>query len=47
MITTYFGLITAIPSIILYTIINNKTTRIIDDIDEHSVKLIHLLTGSK
>lgn len=47
MITTYFGLITAIPSIILYTIINTKTTRIIDDIDEHSVKLIHLLTGSK
>lgn len=47
MITTYFGLITAIPSIILYTIVNNKTTRIIDDIDEHSVKLIHLLTGSK
>ncbi|MFH1861749.1 MAG: MotA/TolQ/ExbB proton channel family protein, partial [bacterium] len=47
MITTYFGLITAIPSIILYTIINTKTTAIIDDIDEHSVKLIHLLTGSK
>jgi len=47
MITTYFGLITAIPSIIVYTVINTKTTDIIDDIDEHSVKLIHLLTGSK
>lgn len=47
MITTYFGLITAIPSIIIYTVINTKTTSIIDDIDEHSVKLIHLLTGSK
>ncbi len=47
MITTYFGLLTAIPAIVLYTIVNTKTTRIIDDIDEHSVKLIHLLTGSK
>lgn len=47
MITTYWGLITAIPAIILYTIINTKTNDIIDDIDEHSVKLIHLLTGSK
>ena len=47
MITTFFGLITAIPSILLYTVINTKTTKIIDDIDEHSVKLIHLLTGSK
>ncbi|TKJ42204.1 hypothetical protein CEE37_00570 [candidate division LCP-89 bacterium B3_LCP] len=47
MITTYFGLLTAIPSIVVYTVINTKTTKIIDDIDEHSVKLIHLLTGSK
>ncbi|RJP75413.1 MAG: MotA/TolQ/ExbB proton channel family protein [Candidatus Zixiibacteriota bacterium] len=47
MITTYWGLVTAIPSIILYTVINTKTNSIVDDIDEHSVKLIHLLTGSK
>jgi biopolymer transport protein ExbB/TolQ len=47
MITTYWGLITAIPAIIMYTWINTTTNGIIDDIDEHSVKLIHLLTGSK
>jgi len=47
MITTYWGLITAIPAIVIYTLLNTKTGDIIDDIDEHSVKLIHLLTGSK
>ena len=44
MFTTFGGLINAIPSIVLYSILNTKTTSIIDDIDEYSVKLIHLLT---
>ncbi len=47
MFTTMWGLIVAIPCIIMYTLINTKTNDIIDDIDEHSVKLIHLLTGGK
>lgn len=47
MYTTMWGLTTAIPAIFFYTIINNKTQSILDDIDEHSVKLIHLLTGGK
>ncbi len=47
MFTTLWGLIVAIPSIAVYTLINAKANSIVDDIDEHSVKLIHLLTGSR
>ena len=42
--TTLTGLAVAIPSILFYTILHNKTTRIIDEIDEHTVKLINLMT---
>jgi biopolymer transport protein ExbB len=42
--TTLFGLAVAIPAIIAYTIIHNKTNQIIDEIDEHTVKLINLMT---
>ena len=42
--TTLAGLAVAIPAILIYTILHNKTTRIIDDIDEHTVKLINLIT---
>lgn len=42
--TTLFGLAVAIPSILMYTILHNKTTRIVDEIDEHTVKLINLMT---
>ena len=47
MLTTLWGLIVAIPATVMYTFINGKTSSILDDIDEHSVKLIHLLTGGK
>jgi biopolymer transport protein ExbB/TolQ len=47
MFTTLFGLMVAIPSIVLYSTVNTKAMSIIDDIDEHSVKLIHLLTGNR
>ncbi len=43
--TTFGGLINAIPAILLYTWINTKANAIVDDIDEYSVKLIHLLTS--
>jgi len=43
--TTLMGLIIAVPAIIFYTFINNKTIKIIDEIDEHVVKLINLITG--
>ena len=42
--TTLAGLAIAIPSIAFYTILHNKTNRIIDEIDEHTVKLINLIT---
>jgi len=42
--TTLTGLAIAIPAIIFYTIIHNKTNQIIDEIDEHTVKLINLIT---
>jgi biopolymer transport protein ExbB len=44
--TTFMGLFVAIPTILVYTFIHNKTTKIIDEIDEHTVKLINLITGS-
>jgi len=47
MLTTLWGLVIAIPSIISYTLISTKANNIVDDIDEHSVKLIHLMTRGK
>ncbi len=45
--TTLTGLIIAVPSILFYTFIHNKTIKIIDEIDEHTVKLINLITGNQ
>ncbi|MBD3391542.1 MAG: MotA/TolQ/ExbB proton channel family protein [Chitinivibrionales bacterium] len=36
--TTFSGLAVAIPSIILYALFRSKTQRIIDEIDEHSLR---------
>ncbi|HHE47007.1 MAG TPA: MotA/TolQ/ExbB proton channel family protein [Bacteroidetes bacterium] len=47
MLTTLGGLIVAVPAIMAYTFLNAKINAIIEDIDEHSVKLIHLLTGGR
>ena len=41
--TTLFGLAVAIPSILAYTMIHSKTIQIIDEIDEHTVKLINMI----
>lgn len=45
--TTIFGLLIAIPSLIVYTYISNRTSKIIDELDEHLVKLINLITGNR
>jgi len=45
--TTIFGLAVAIPTLIFYNIIQNKTAQIIDEMDEHLVKLINLITGNR
>lgn len=45
--TTAFGLIVAIPSMLAHAVIEASTRKIIDEIDEYSVKLINLLVSKK
>jgi biopolymer transport protein ExbB len=45
--TTIFGLFVAIPMLVLYTVVQAKTQKIIDEMDEHLVKLINLITGNR
>ncbi|APF19770.1 MotA/TolQ/ExbB proton channel [Caldithrix abyssi DSM 13497] len=45
--TTIFGLMVAIPTLMAYTYISNRTNKIIDELDEHLVKLINLITGNR
>lgn len=45
--TTLTGLSIAVPAILIYTFLHNKTVKIIDEIDEHTVKLINLITGNQ
>ncbi len=45
--TTLLGLLIAVPAILIYTYIHNRTSQLIDEIDEHSVKLINLMTGNQ
>lgn len=41
--TTFFGLIVAIPILSVYSILQSKAHKIIDEIDEFSVKLMNIL----
>ena len=45
--TTAFGLIVAIPCIAFYIILSGMTKKIIDEIDQHSVKLENLLIARR
>lgn len=45
--TTLVGLFVAVPAILAYNYVHSRTMRIIDEIDEHSVKLINLITGNQ
>jgi biopolymer transport protein ExbB/TolQ len=47
MLTTIMGLFVAVPLTVLFTFLNNKTTKIVDEMDEHLVKLINLITNNK
>lgn len=47
MYTTEFGLIVAIPTMIFHALLQGRTTRVIDDIDQYSVKLTNLLIDRK
>jgi len=43
MITTAFGLIVAVPCMVLYTFLSNKQARITKDVDEATVKFLNIL----
>lgn len=45
MVTTAFGLISAIPLILCYSFLNSKTHKIIEGIDEISTKFLNLTAG--
>lgn len=45
MYTTAYGLMAAIPCMIGYSVLQSKASRIIDEIDEYSVKMINLFQG--
>jgi biopolymer transport protein ExbB/TolQ len=44
--TTAYGLIVAIPCMISYAFLQSKSGKIVDEIDEYSVKVINLLIGT-
>jgi biopolymer transport protein ExbB/TolQ len=44
MYTTAFGLIVAIPCLVAYSFLQSKTVKIVDEIDQYSVKLVNLLS---
>lgn len=45
MYTTAFGLVVAIPVMICHSVIENRTKKLVDEIDQYSVKLINLLAA--
>ena len=47
MFATAFGLVVAISTMICHSILTSKATRIVSEIDEHSVKLLDLLSARK
>jgi biopolymer transport protein ExbB len=44
--TTAFGLITAIPTMIIHGLLQGRTNKIISDVDMYSVKLINILSST-
>lgn len=47
MFATAFGLVVAIGTMVAHSVLSAKASRIISDIDEHSVKLLDLLSARK
>jgi len=45
--STASGLVVAIPMLVMYTVLQAKSQKIIDEIDEFSVKLVNLLSRGK
>ena len=47
MYTTAGGLIAAIPTMVLHSIISNKSNKILDDVDQYGLKTLNLLTARR
>jgi len=43
MFTTYAGLVVAIPILVLHSIVQSRTVKIMDEIDQYSLKTVNLL----
>jgi biopolymer transport protein ExbB/TolQ len=44
---TFLGLAIAIPSLLAYSLLQSKTTRLIDEIDEYTLKTFHALRARR
>ena len=44
---TFLGLAIAIPSLLVYSFLQSKATRLVDEIDEYSLKAFHLLRPTR
>jgi biopolymer transport protein ExbB len=44
---TFLGLAVAIPSLLVYSFLQSRSTRLIDEIDEYSLKAFHLLRSRR
>lgn len=47
MYTTAAGLMVAIPTLIIHSIILNRTTKILDDVDQYGLKTVNLLSARR
>lgn len=47
MFTTMAGLIVAIPTLVLQSIVVNNTTKIMDDVDQYALKTVNLLSARR
>ena len=47
MYTTAGGLIATIPTMVLHSIISNKSNKILDDVDQYGLKTLNLLTARR
>jgi len=47
MFTTAGGLMVAIPTLVLHSIVTNRSNKILDDIDQYGLKTINLLTARR
>lgn len=47
MYTTFGGLVVAIPTLVLHSFILSRTTKVMDDVDQFSLRAVHLLSARR